>query len=125
MPVEKHTTLGSVSGGFMITRAPWPAPSNKYYVLRKVLISNASAVSSGSVFGFWDQDLSNTTPVGRGSGAAPLVQIPITAALSGITGGAFVSQDQCPPVFFQAGVCVNSVPANASGVSISLELDVV
>ena len=49
MPVVKHGTLTAASQGLasgtMITRAPWPAPTSKYYVLRKVVATQVGATS--------------------------------------------------------------------------------
>ena len=135
MPVVKHGQNFSGTAGTMITRAPWQAPSNKYYVIRKLIVSNMSAVNSGQLsLAIWDQDLSNTSPVARGSGLLPLISVPVNYAVSG--GGTastspltVLAQDQLPPEFFQGGITVSTVQGGAisqiSGIAVHFELEVV
>ena len=132
MPVVKHGTLAAAAqsiSGTMITRAPWPSPVNKYYVLRKIVATQTTMVSGGFL-SVWDQDMSNTTPVSRGSAGGPLLQIPITPLIQ--NSGVFINSaatmttvdiDACPQEFFQAGITIQQ---NVSGtVNVSLELDVI
>jgi hypothetical protein len=129
MPVVKHASVISSQSGTGITRAPWPAPTNKYYILRKVIATQQN-VGSGSYLSIWDQDCSNTTPVTRGSAGGPLLQIPITPlipASGSVIGTAptmtVLDIDACPQEYFQAGVMAQN---NVSGtVIVSVELDVV
>jgi len=140
--IPKHASniSGAASIGFMITRAPWQAPVNKYYVIRKLVVSQMSSVNSGLPLSLaiWDADLSNTTPVARGSSASPLISIPLSFGISGGTvAGTFaqpsnlvmIGQDQMPPEFFQAGItCVplqGGAAVSISGSTISMELEVV
>ena len=135
MPYVNHVvTLGAVNNATMIARAPWPAPVSKYFVLRKLVATvNPNAVSfSGGILGIWDQDLSNTTPISRGSGGGPLLVIPLvpsgqTALASGqpIAAGAsmtILDIDSCPQESFFAGI---TCQASISGVGVSFEADVV
>ena len=126
MPYVGHAS--SVSGTTMVSRAPWPAPVGKYFVLRKLVVSyNASTLVSGAAIGVWDQDLSNTTPIGRGSGGGPLITVPLVPSwVSGTTMASMtvLDIDACPQESFYAGLTVGTVATN-SGISISFEADVV
>lgn len=135
MPVVKHGQNFSGAAGTMITRAPWQAPVNKYYVIRKLMVSNASSATSGGgsvTLNIWDQDLSNTTPVARGSGTLPLITVPLVGNASG---GALVntmtvlSDTQLPFEYFQAGITVsttlNGALAQVSGIAVHFELEAV
>lgn len=111
----------------MLARAPWPQPVGKYFVLRKlVATSQTAAMVSGGVLNVWDQDLSNTTPIARGSGGLPLLSIPITpVVVSGqpCQGMTILDIDACPQQFFQAGItCQTSA---SGGVLVSFEADVI
>ena len=134
MTVVKHGSVGVTNSGVMITRAPWPAPTNKYYVLRKIIATQTTATgASGGSLAIWDQDLSNTSPVARGSAGGPLLTIPVTPLLGASTSGAGVvggsatmtvlDLNACPREYFQAGV--TCLPTISGAVNISLELDVV
>jgi hypothetical protein len=134
MPVVKHGQNFSGSAGTMITRAPWPAPANKYYVIRKLIVSNTTAVTSGGAalsLAIWDQDLSNTTPVARGSGLLPLITVPLAGNASGGAGSlsamTVLGQDQLPPEYFQAGITVSTVISTGlsqvSGIAVHFELE--
>jgi len=116
---------GATNSGVMIARAPWPAPVNKYFVLRKVVATQTN-FTSGGFMAIWDQDLSNTTPVGRGSGSGPLLQVPLAPLSSGTPGGptmTILDIDACPQQYFQAGVVVST---NVSGTAnVCMEFDVV
>lgn len=138
MPVVKHN-LNAISGGstgYMITRAPWQTGSNKYYVINKLLITNTTtAFASGALsLAIWDQDLSNTGPVARGSSLGPLLTVPIVSQISGgntvgVTNQITVlAHDQLPGEYFQGGITVIGVAGgtatNISGVNVSMELQV-
>lgn len=136
MPVVKHGQNFSGTAGTMITRAPWQSPVNKYYVIQKLVVTNGSAVNSGQLsLAIWDQDLSNTTPVARGSGLLPLISVPVPFSVSG--GGAGIGsspllalgRDQLPQEYFQAGITVSTVQAGAlsqiSGIAVHFELEAV
>ena len=108
----------------MITRAPWP--NGRYYRLRKIdITSTDGALVSGSLFKFWDQDLSSTTTAGVGSATSALVIIggTITAgAVSGFTTAVLSKpMDACPRIPFYAGITTASTAAG----TVTLELEVV
>lgn len=128
IPVVKRGIY--TSGNFMLTRAPWQSPVNKYYVIRKLIATNMQTgfnVSSGGIImSLWDQDLSNTTPVARGSGGQPLLVVPVGGASgTAAIGMTSLSNAQLPQEFFQAGITMTSTPANISGIAISVELEAV
>jgi hypothetical protein len=117
--ITKQGVITSGAVDTMISRAPWPAPVNKYYILRKVHVTSSATSGIGinaGVFTMWDQDLSSATPLKRGSGGAPLLTVGIgpsvPAVLSGQPGigisGNAVSTDlhvtQVPRVPFYAGI---------------------
>lgn len=130
MTVVKHTGNFSGGAGTMMTRAPWQAPVNKYYIIRKLVVANVTTASSGLALGLWDQDLSNTTPVARGSSASPLLMIPLTTpSTTGFT-STIISRDQMPAEYFQAGITMatyasGAVVSQTSGIFVSAELEVV
>lgn len=123
VPKTKLITSGNVDT--LITRAPWPNGANRYYVLRKATAVN-STLSGGGAIVLWDQDLSSTTPAGRGSGASPLYSIPVTGAIiSGIGSNAAstatrVGLETAPRIAFYAGITAQG-PINSQ---IALELEV-
>lgn len=128
MTVVKHTANFSGTAGTMMTRAPWQSPINKYYVIRKIVITNMSAATSGLGLGIWDQDLSNTSPVARGSSASPLMMLP--AQTTGPGNATIIGRDQLPAEYFQAGITMTTYVSGAvasavSGVFVSAELEVV
>src|SRR6186713_2914034 len=87
--VHKGKRITSGATDFMITRAPWATPVNKYFVLRKVRVVNSEPTASGSTDTvFWDQDLSSTTPTKRGSAGGALFVVPgnATVGISGVFG---------------------------------------
>lgn len=131
MPYVNHANNLTVSTATMVARAPWPSPVNKYFILRKLVVTAAPgfAATSGGFMGVWDQDLSNTTPIARGSGGGPLFTVPLNPVFMGSGNGTTAPSmtvldiDACPQEIFQAGVCVQS---NISGVqTVSFEADVV
>lgn len=121
----------------MITRAPWQTGSNKYYVINKLIVTNTTtAFGSGALsLAIWDQDLSNTGPVARGSSLGPLLTVPISSTVSGSVQGTSLNQmtvlghDQLPAEYFQGGITVIGLAAgaatNISGVNVSMELQAV
>ena len=113
-----------VSGTTMITRAPWP--NGRYYRLRKIdITSSDGALVSGSLFRFWDQDLSSTTTAGQGSATSALVVVGGTitsGAVSGFTTAVFSKpMDACPRTPFYAGITA----ASTATATVNLELEVV
>lgn len=123
--VTKSITVTSGGTNYMLTRAPWPSGAQKYYVLRKVTATATASASGGSAV-LWDQDLSNTGPAGRGSGAQPLYIIPIsTVNLSGVGSVSNASQTKTdinttPQIPFYAGITAQA----PIGTLINLELEV-
>lgn len=130
MPYVGHSavlTAITATSGAMVARAPWPSPVNKYFVLRKLVVTvNAANLTSGGTMPVWDQDVSNSTPVSRGSAGGPLLVVPLVPSvpLSGITQAslAVLDIDACPQEMFQAGI---TVAPNVSGCTVSFEADVV
>lgn len=140
MPVVKHNQnpISGGSTGYMITRAPWQTGSNKYYVIEKLIITNGAVAASGlpTTLNIWDQDLSNTGPVARGSSAGPLISLPIPMQtnLSGIgsantaPAAITIGRDALPQEYFQGGITVigwQGGAINISGVSVSVQLSAV
>jgi hypothetical protein len=134
--ISKQGVITSGATDFMISRAPWPSPVNKYYLLRKVHV-NSSATSglgfAGGTFTMWDQDLSSATPTKRGSGGAPLFTCTIgTETMAAVTSGQpaigvsgnSVATDlhitQIPRIPFYAGITVQA----PIGTQYALELEV-
>lgn len=137
MPVVKHGQNFSGTAGTMITRAPWQSPVNKYYVIRKIMVANASSALSGGAttsltLNLWDQDLSNTTPVARGSGVLPLITVPLNGSVSGAAATnplTVLGETQLPFEYFQAGITacttINGAISQVSGIAVHLELEAV
>jgi hypothetical protein len=135
MPVVKHAQNFSGTAGTMITRVPWQAPVNKAYYIRKLVVSNTTAVTSGGAtvnLVLWDVDLSNTSPVARGSGLLPLITVPLNGPVSGVNavqGPIVIQQDGLPQEFFQGGITASTTISTGlsaiSGIAVSLELEAV
>ena len=135
----KFRTITSGQTDFMITRAPWPAPANRYYIVRKIDVQSPGNdnVASGNAAVFWDQDLSSATPASRGSGGGPLLVATIhptiinnvSGAPSATASGAFIGANEATPsgldtqprIPFYAGITCRA-PINTT---IQLELEVV
>lgn len=131
MPYVNQTNSVTAGTATMIARAPWPQPVGKYFVLRKLVatINPGAGAVSGGLLSVWDQDLSNTTPISRGSAGGPLFTVPlIPAQLSsgnGVTAPSMtiLDIDACPQQIFQAGLTIQTA---LSGIStISFEADVI
>lgn len=103
--VHKSKKIISGQVDFMITRAPWADPVNKYFVLRKARVVNSQGSGVGDTV-FWDQDLSSATPTKRGSAGGALYVVPGgNAPLSGVFSSASKEDiDNTPPVPFYAGI---------------------
>lgn len=130
MPYVNHVTNVVANTATMIARAPWPQPVGKYFVLRKLVATYTGLTSGGVSLAVWDQDLSNTTPIARGSAGGPLLVIPATqvGSTAGQASGISIPSmtildiDACPQEMFQAGICIQSF---ASGLTVSFEADVI
>lgn len=127
-----YVANGSVAGGstnaVMIARAPWPAPVGKYFVLRKLVATGLTANISGALLNVWDQDLSNTTPIGRGSAGGPLMTVPFVGIVSGLSPSMTVLDiDACPQQMFQAGltVALGTASTISGNLVVNAEMDVI
>lgn len=119
---KSKITLSGVTT--MITRAPYP--NGQYYRLRKIDISTLEGGAvSGTIYRFWDQDLSSTTAASVGSAAAALIIVGgmvSTGAVSGFTTTVFNKPfDACPRIPFYAGVTMSG----PQGATINVELEIV
>lgn len=126
--VANAIVAGANTNANMVARAPWPQPVGKYFVLRKLVIAGLPANISGALLNIWDQDLSNTTPIGRGSAGGPLMVIPFVGVISGLSASMTVLDiDACPQQMFQAGLTVAlQTSATVSGnLTVNAEMDVV
>lgn len=56
----------SANTATQLMRIPWPDPYNMKARIKKILVSNVDV--SGAQLLIWDADLSNSTPLTRGTG---------------------------------------------------------
>lgn len=119
--VSKTLRITSANSNFQLSRAPWPDPVNRIYRIKQLVISNPSGAAAQVVI--WDQDLSNSTPVARGSAGGALINVGVAASGASGTYSAAEKFDegQLPDVFFQGGIAVQ---ANQINVAIAAELEV-
>jgi hypothetical protein len=130
--------LTSANSNFQLVRAPWPAPSNKKLQIEKLVITNTNGAPA--LVHLWDQDLSNTTTVGRGSGsiggsllaygvggaagttttASGTVQVSSASGVGGTT--LLVNDTSQTAEYFGAGIAAMSTAIN---VFLSVEYDVI
>src|SRR5215510_10328155 len=91
--IAKHKRITSAGLDFMITRAPWQPGAQKYYTIRKAIVSAIPASAATCTVTLWDKDLSSTTPATRGdaSNGAIVTLIPSTA--SGVASVTFLVSD--------------------------------
>ena len=111
-PVIKQKRINSASTTVMITRAPWQAGVNKYYKIHKIVVSNFDG--SPATLHLWDQDLSSTTPAGRGSASAALITVGVGAG--GASGVACttktITEQELPKERFFAGISAQATSIN-------------
>lgn len=119
-----HVWITSANTNFQLARSPWPTPSNKKLQIEKILVTNMNG--GATTVHIWDQDLSNTTTVGRGSGSigGSLLSVGAGAANSSGVGGTTITipDNDCPAEYFGAGIAVMSTQINTF---VSAEVDIV
>ena len=107
-----HGILDSGGSEKQIGRVSYPSPAAGKAYIKKIFLHNSHATNA-AVITLWDEDTTNSTPVQRGSNAAPLFKFNL-AALSQVAYG----PDQLPREFFQAGFVMQSDNVN---VEVSIE----
>ena len=112
---KAETAIGtSAATATQLLRIPWADPYNMKARLKKLQITNT--VSGNCSVYFWDADLSNTTPVTRGTGTITnaLLHIGIAASPIASGGGTTVtySEDQLPALEFEAGIAFAATNIN-------------
>ena len=119
-----HVWCTSANSNFQVARSSWPNPANKRIQLQKILITNMNGAAT--TVHLWDQDLSNTTTLGRGSGSVggSLISIGVGAGNSSGVGGTTVTipDNDCTIEYFGSGIAAMSTQIN---VLVCCEYDVV
>lgn len=101
-------SVGNIASGTpsMIVRGAWPIEQK--IEITKLIVTNLSGLPGA--LAIWDQDLSNTTPVGFGSSTGPLLTVPYgTVAGSGLVAvQTILSETQLPALVFECGIAIQS-----------------
>lgn len=111
------SVVGIASGTpAQLIRGAWPIEQK--IEINKIIVTNLSGLPG--FLQVWDQDLSNTTPVGFGSSTGPLLTIPYGATTTSglIPVQTVLSETQLPYLVFECGIAVQ---ANGLGTQVVFE----
>jgi hypothetical protein len=111
------SVFGIASGtAAQLIRGAWPI--NQKIEITKIIVTNNSGLPG--FLQVWDQDLSNTTPVGFGSATGPLLTIPYGATTTSglIPVQTVLSEAQLPALTFECGIAIQ---ANGLGTGVVFE----
>lgn len=119
--VHKQTLLQSAMA-IQVSRTPWASVWGIRWEIKKVILANNQTTQMD--LRAWDQDLTNSSPLSRGSSGGPLLIFHVAAsATSGVYITNTYDQGVIPVAYFGSGVTVQpSGPATING-HVAMELE--